>query len=450
MMVAAKQPELEVVQGGGAKASPTRYKPDDDDLAIELARDLVSKVAFFHQGWKVYEDGAWAARDAAEVRRYIRQSLRGWRDRGVAVSQQRIRALCAMLEDDLFVSDRKVLAAADERKRYVNLRNGLFNLESFTLEPHRPDLYFTTQLDFDYDPDADCPAFRQYLNTSLVHPNSTAPDWTLINLVLEALGYSMTARTDLKASFWLVGEKDSGKSTFAALLKALMGDLHGTIDLTQLGGNRFLLAGVVGKRTVSFTEASGSAMLPDALYKALVGGSDEIYADVKNRNAIVFRPECKVWWAMNEKPRINDRSGATTRRIIIIPFNRSIPEGERVSNLEARLYRERAGIFSWCMDYYQGMVRRGGWTWCAQSAAKLAEYVEENDTEATYAAECLAFAEISRVRSSELYASYSGWCATYGFRPKNYNQIATEWRRLGLRQLKSDGVIWWVGASLRS
>ena len=168
--------------------------------------------------------------------------------------------------------------------------------------------------------------------------------------MLEALAYSLTARTDLKASFWLVGQKDSGKSTFIAMIKALMGDLHTTIDLTQLGINRFLLAGIVGKRVVTFTEASSSTVLPDALYKALVGGSDEIYADVKNRDPICFRPEAKIWWAMNEMPRMSDRSGATTRRIYIFPFNRTIPQEQRISNLEQRLSRERPGIFNSILD----------------------------------------------------------------------------------------------------
>lgn len=440
--------------GAHAEAAPPtepKYKPDDDEIALQLAHDWKGKAAFFHSEWKVYEGGYWVGRDGSEVRRFIRKYLREWRSRGVNVSQNRIKSLASMLEDDLFISDRAIMEQAHERAHYVNLRNGMFNLSTMEFEPrHRPDLYFTNQLDFDYDEDADCPTFRRYLNTSLVFPDSAKTDRKLITLLLEALGYSMTARTDLKASFWLVGKKDSGKSTFVALLKALMGSLHGTIDLTQLGTNRFLLAGIVGKRVITFTEASGSSVLPDALYKALTGGSDEVYADVKNREPITFRPESKVWWAMNEMPRITDRSGATTRRIIIIPFNRTIPESERIANLEQLLMQERPGIFNEMVTHYARLMRAGGqFEDCQQSTEQLQEYIRLNDIERTFVEEMGVEHESYRIQSSVIYKAYSDWCFERGFKPKGYNQMAVEWRRLGFKDKKSDGVTVWTGVKLR-
>jgi putative DNA primase/helicase len=443
--------ELELVKGrkeSAPESETSHWKPDDDVIALELASELRDKLTFFHGEWKMYENGCWRARDVYEMRRYVRQQLRKWRKFGVTVSQQRVRSLASMLEDDLFVSDRVVMERADERKHYINLQNGMFNLKTMEFEPvHRPELYFTNQLSFDYDPDAEAPTFRHFLNSSLVLPDGRT-DHSLVMLAIEALAYSMTARTDLKASFWLVGQKDSGKSTFISMIKNLMGDLHTTIDLTQLGVNRFLLSSIVGKRVVTFTEASGSTMLPDALYKALVGGSDEIYADVKNRDPIVFRPEGKVWWAMNEMPRVSDRSGATTRRIVIIPFNRTIPEHERIADLERRLMAERSGIFNELITHLWRLLRAGSFDHCEQSERLLAEYIMENDTEATFLEEEAETHESFKVQSKVLYDRYSQWCQQYGFKPKNRNQIAKEWRRFGFENRTSNGV-WWHGVRLR-
>lgn len=424
-------------------------KPDDDSIALQLVKDpaIAGKLSYFHGGWKMYDTGCWTTRDVYEVRRYVRQQLRNWRQYGISVSQQRIKALSSMLEDDLFIADRKIIDAQDQQRKYINLRNGLFNLDTMTFEPtHSPDLYFTTQLDFDYDEDAQCPNFLQYLNSSLVLPDSSQPDGSLIRLVLEALAYSMTARTDMKSSFWLVGKKDSGKSTFVSLLKSIMGNLHTTIDLTQLGVNRFLLAGIVGKRVVSFTESDSNSVLPDALYKTLVGGSDEIYADVKNRDPICFRPECKVWWAMNDgqMPRISDRSGATMRRIIIIPFNRTVPERERINGLEQLLMKERSGIFNKMVTYLKRLQNGGSFEKCQQSEDRWTEYVMENDTEATFIQDCFERHESYKIRGGDLYERYTGWCLANGFKPKNSNQVAKEWRRLGFVKKESDGN-WWIG-----
>ena len=419
------------------------HKPDDDMLAQWLVPNLRGHLAFFHSEWKMYEGGCWRPRNAAEMRRYIRQELRAFRRQGVAVNQGRIKALASMLEDELFIPDKVISAQAEARKQYINLRNGLFNLSTFQMEAHTADLYFTTQLDFDFDEGAACPTFNRYLNTSLVLPNGK-PDFSLVWLVKQALAYSMTARTDMKASFWLVGEKDSGKSTFISVIKGLMGDLHATIDLTQLATNRFILASAVGKRVITFTEASESSMLPDAIYKTLTGGSDDIQVDVKNRDPITFRPEAKIWWAMNGMPRIADRSGATTRRITIIPFNRSIPADQRIADLEQRLLGERSGIFNELVTSLQRLMRQGEFEFCEQSDERLKQYVMENDTEQVFVSECCDVHEAYKVRSSELYSEYAEWCRLGNFKPKNANQIAKEWRRLGFERRTSDGA-WWHG-----
>jgi P4 family phage/plasmid primase-like protien len=445
-MVRFDEPEADTEEQLTAPA----YKPDDDMIAGELAVRLNGRARLFHGRWYVWERGYWAERDTSEMRLFVRNNLRDWRERGVNVTQQRIRSITSMLEDDLFTNDRLIMRAAAEQRRYINLRNGLFNLETMELEPHRPELYFTSQLDFDYNPEAlDCPTWFKYLNTSLVHPDGTT-DNSLVTLVQEALGYSLTARTDLKSSFWLVGERDSGKSTLIAFLKLLMGSLHSTIDLNQLGTNRFLLGGIIGKRVITFTEAETNTVLPDALYKALVGGADEMYADVKNRDPIVFKPECKVWWAMNGMPRISDRSGATTRRIFIIPFNRSIPQERRIADLEQRLRSERTAIFNWLLIHYQRVMRAGGFSPCPQSENRRNEYISENDTEHTYLEMRCERHESFTVNATDLYLDYKSFCESFGFKPRNMNQIASEWRRLGLSAYRSNGRVNYRGVRIKT
>lgn len=426
------------------------WKPDDDQIALKLAPQLNNRVAFFHGDWKVYENGCWRKRNTNEMRRYIRKELRGWREYGVAVSQHRIKSLTSMLEDDLFIPDDTVMEAQRGQSRFINLQNCLFNLETMQSEPHKPELYFTTQLDFAYDPSATCPTFKRFLEKSLVHPGTTRHDGSLYRLLLQFLGYSMTADTKFKVSLWLIGAKDSGKSTLVNFLKLFMGNLHTTVDLTQLGTNRFLLSGIVGKRVITFTEGSSNTVLPDGLYKALTGGQDDLQVDIKNRDPITFRPVAKIVWAMNDgqMPSITDRSGATARRLILIPFNRTIPENEQDGNLEYKLYAERSGIFNEMLNHYKLLVQNGWFEHCEQSEVKKREYVLENDTEATYAEEMWEKHESYCMQSTVLYKSYSQWCQDRGFHPKNFNKVAQEWRRLGLKSKKSD-VVYWHGARLR-
>ncbi len=195
------------------------YNPDDDQLATYIARVWNNKAAYFRSNWYVYDDGCWISRDNRQLRTRIRRQLAAERDYlPKGVSQARINAVATMLEDDLYIPDRKVSEKEIESAGYINLRNGLFNLDTFELEAHRPEMYLTNQLDFAYDIDAKAQQFRKFLYTSLTDENDQ-PDMDMIMLVLELMAYSMTARTDMKSSAWLVGAPDSGKSTLIAFLR---------------------------------------------------------------------------------------------------------------------------------------------------------------------------------------------------------------------------------------
>ena len=430
------------------RAKERPHKPDQDKLAIEIARDLKGKVGHFYGDWHVYEQGIWRPRVEQYVVQYVREQLRAYRHLGVSVTYGLCKGVVKLMEGDFIVSDSDSNALAVEKRKYIPLKNGLYNLETHELEPHNPEWYFTNLLDFDYNPTADCPTYRQFKRTSLVDASSQS-DFMLSVLLDEALAYSMTARTDLKASFWLVGKPDSGKSTFIGFVRALMGQFHTTIDLNRLAGNQFILSSIVGKRIVTTTEAESGGVLPDGLYKALVGGADEVWADVKNKPGISFVPEAKLWWAMNEAPRVVDRSGATHNRLYPILFNRTIPVEERKAGLLDALIAERSGIFNVLMSAYKNLTHIGRLTLPDQCKAWLDEFRLESDTERTFLTEQCELNADFRIGSEDLYRAYKLWCEEFGFRPKNVNQTVKDWERLGLKRYRSNGRTFWKGAKLR-
>lgn len=430
--------------------SQTKFKPDDDEIVQELESTWKESIAYFHANWHEYDNGYWSKRDIAEVRRKMRLDLRAFRSRGVRVAQSRINSLVSMMEDSLFIPDRVIQDKQRDTGKYINLKNGLYNLETFELEAHRKELMMNFQLDFEYQEAADCKHWHKFLRTSIVTADGQSTDWKMIELLQEAIGYSLTARTDLKASFWLVGQKNSGKSTLIALLRSLTGELQTTIDLNQLASNRFLLADIVGKRLVTFTEAESNVALPDAIYKAMVGGQDEIWVDVKNKPGISFVPVAKVWWAMNEVPKIFDRSGATFERLKPILFNRTIPQSERIPNLPALLEKERAGIFEWAMTGYKRLVRRNEFVHCQQSESWRKQYQHDSDTELCFVEECANINADYSIQAQALYDKYREWCARNGFKPKNINSVAADWKRLGFKRVRRGEGTFYEGLNLKS
>jgi putative DNA primase/helicase len=182
----------------------------------------------------------------------------------------------------------------------------------------------------------------------------------------------------------------------------------------------------------------------------MVGGTDEIYADVKNRPGIAFIPEAKFWWAMNGAPRTVDRSGATINRLRVVLFNRTIPQNERISGLEGLLAKEKPGIFNHLMYAYRRLCAAGKFTLPEASEQWIQQYRAENDTEFTFLREEAEYHDSYSTQSQTLYDGYKRWCEANGFRPKNRNQIVQEWRRLGLKDRTLKGRTVWDGVKLRT
>jgi putative DNA primase/helicase len=418
-------------------------KPDDDIIARVLAQEWAGKRACLRDEWFTWNGVAWIAEDTKAVKREIMEFLYT-RTAGNRNTAGKVNSVEQLARWHCYVPDSAVDCGGD----FIPLKNGLYDLTNHTLGEGKKELYITSQLDFPYDEDADCPNWRKFLNSSLVDEDGNT-DWNLVSLVQEAVGYSLTAKTDMKKAFWLEGKPDSGKSTFVAALKALSGHYYAALDLSQMGSNRFLFSGIVGKRVIAATEADAGAVLPDALFKTLVSPSDDVYADRKNKDAITFRPTAKLWWAMNKAPIVTDRSGAVFNRLIIIPFNRSVPQSERILNLLDLLTEERSGIFNWAMVGYKRLARAGQFTDCQQSVEKRRDYQKRSDTEGLYLDECCDREAGSSTPGATLYAHYRNWCLDNGYRPKSAAAVAEDWLRLGINRTRQKGISVWHGVKIR-
>ena len=62
--------------------------------------------------------------------------------------------------------DTPKLSCVEETKEYLNLKNGFLNLSTFELIPHTPDILSFVQLPIEYDVDAQCPVFMDFVYDS--------------------------------------------------------------------------------------------------------------------------------------------------------------------------------------------------------------------------------------------------------------------------------------------
>ena len=123
------------------------------------------------------------------------------------------------------------------------VRNGVLNLESLDIEPYELGRhYFLFQLPVSYDPEADCPSFKEFVSQIVYSAD--------VPLVQEICGYCLWGDgiAVLKKAVMLLGDGDNGKSLFTSILVSLLGrDNVESISLSNLAENRFASAYLRGK-----------------------------------------------------------------------------------------------------------------------------------------------------------------------------------------------------------
>jgi len=416
--------------------------PDDDELGDIVIETVKPNHAFFRDTWHKYNSGYW--QESKGINHEIIATLRANRWKGVRPSRARCSSVEFFVQVALELEEDSIV---DNYPQYLNLRNGLFNLQDYQLEKHRKDVYITARCDFDFDKRAGAPNFRNWIASMLIKENGET-DWQLVNLLQEAMGYSLTADTSRRVSFWVWGPTGSGKSTLLNILVALMESYHAPLDLNQLGTNRFLLARIAGKRLVTFGEADAQTKLADGMYKMLVS-DDIIIADVKNREPIEFVPQCKIWWGMNNLPYVADRSGAIDSRVIIIPMRQQIQRQDWDLELDNKLKNELAGIFNFALEGLQRLKQQGDFTRVPQVEAKRDEYRKSQDIYASFLEDEAWIKLEGKTEPTPLYKAFCAWAEDSGIKHHASRiSIAREWERLSLDKTRALGVRYYNGVSL--
>lgn len=437
-------PPKKLLVDDGAETEPdqdeSRLKPTDDELGEMLIERWGGNSAFIYGEWHNYADGVWKPVKRNQLQFW--QILIDNKHRGIKPNAGKASSVESFCQLKLMVEE----SETNQTQDYVNLKNGLLNLKTGRLERHQRELYMTSQLEFAYDPAATCPTWDKFLDDVLVTPDGK-PDYELANLLQEAFGYSLTAYTHLRASFWAVGPSGSGKSTLLKVLINMSGTGHIAIDLDQMKESSYQLADVAGKRVVTFTEPDARSPLADGQYKRLVS-SDVVSARQIHGKPFNFIPQCKLWGAMNDTPRVVDRSDAVYGRIIIFPMLHAIPKEKWDLQIDEKLRNELPGIFNWALVGLRRVLKQGAFSKAAQSEKARDEYKSENDAEATYVEERIEKGERFNLKANDLYSDYKLWCEANGFKPKNRNSVSKDWKRLGLNHHRKNDGHYYIGVRL--
>jgi len=234
--------------------------------------------------------------------------------------------------------------------RYVNLKNGVWDITEEKLLPHSPKYSFLYHIPIDYNPKAECPRIKKFFK-EVLHPDD-------IDVMHEWFGYCLFRGYEIQKLMLLIGEGANGKSVMIHLLKTMLGKENvASKTIQQLSSNKFASSKLFGKLANISGEMKGEALQSTELLKQLCGG-DTIDAEKKFKDSFEFVNYAKLIFSGNELPATPDETHAFFRRLIILTFPNKF-EGKNADKTILQTLttkKELEGLLRWSIE---GLNRLG-------------------------------------------------------------------------------------------
>ncbi len=379
-----------------------------------------------HLGWLVYDGKRWVADDESRIQSFAKDTIRQMylqaaqnpdEDRRKALaayawkceSSSKIAAMIQLLPSEPGISVAHELF--DRDKMLLNTANGTIDLSSGHIRPHSPDDLITKLAPIEYDPDAKCERWEQFI---LEIMNGDAE---LGSFLQRLLGYSLTGETREQVWSFLWGKGDNGKGVLLATLAHVLGDYARTTPpetFMEVTDKERLheLARLKGARLVSASELPFNKKFNPRILKAFTG-EDIVPARAMYKDGFEYLPEAKLFFSANHRPEVRDTSHGFWRRPLLIPFTRVFGPDEKDDTLRERFQVEAPGILNWliqgCLDWQDI-----GLNTPQTVLSAVDEYRSETDVLADFLESCCEIGPGQTVTVKELYESYQAYCEDKG------------------------------------
>jgi len=179
-------------------------------------------------------------------------------------------------------------------------------------------------------------------------------DQEMISFIQVLFGYTLTGLTVEEKLFFFYGTGANGKSKLLEILYYILGDYAKRAPASLLLEQRNEqhptgMAGLEGSRGVFASETPNGKTWADQVIKDLTGG-DTITARRMRQDFFEFTPQFKLLIAGNHQPRLKNVDESVVRRMVMIPFNVTIPPEQRDTQLGEKLKAEAGQILGWCVE----------------------------------------------------------------------------------------------------
>jgi putative DNA primase/helicase len=446
---------------------PADPLPDEPKTELGYARRLVH-VYGHHlryvpawRRWLVWDGKRWANDSTGQAQRWMKSIARritadataDWEATRDDKKYQAAMSLARRAESSAGVTGALTLAGTEKEAvvtpgdldpdpYLLNCQNGTLDLRTGELRDHDPADLITKLAVGAYDPAASGRTFGEFLAR-------VQPDEDMRGYLGRLVGHGLVGQVVEHLLQIHCGEGANGKSTFITAITAALGDYAGPAEAELLTARTFDahptgVADLFGLRLAILHEADKGRRLAEGTVKRLTGG-DRIKARRMREDFWEFEPSHSFVMLTNHKPVVTGTDEGIWRRIRLIPWDIVIPVEERDEHLGDKLALELDYVLTWLV---QGCLtwREHGLGDPAAVAQATSAYRAESDALGRFLAQCTM--NYGRVKSSELFAAWSKWCADEGEDPGTQTKFSTDLVNRGYDKKRTETGAFWQGLGL--
>lgn len=428
----------------------------EDGLAERLVDSINGEWRYCEQfkAWFHFQSGSWIEEKTLLVYDLVRTQNREIAEplRGAKKTKSWLGAASTISSiERLSRSDRRMAAVPeqfDSDPMLLNCPAGTVDLRTGELREHRPTDFCTKSTAVTPDFTAETPQFDAFLLKIM--------DGNLANIAYlrRLFGYCLSGLVSEHVFCFFYGLGANGKSVLLNLMARILGSYAGralpaTFMTSQLDKHPVDTAIFEGLRLVVATEIERGRRWDETKLKSLTGG-DPVTARRMRQDPRTFSPTFKLLFAGNDKPSLAAVDTAIRRRMHLLPFVITIPQEERVADLDDKLFREEGpAILAWAI---QGILdwQKIGLNPPPAIVAATDEYLDQEDAIGNWISDCAELQRAAVTQTSKAYECFKNWTERSGERAMSQTRFSGELKKKGCTSDKQGGQRVIVGIRLNA
>lgn len=314
-----------------------KTKPDEVNI-IDVAEQVLEKIPVFSlvdnpDEMYYYDSGVFKKGAQVKIRAVSQEIL------GYETSKYNINEIIFYIQNKTFVERTEL----NKEKYIINLKNGLYNVNTKTFEPHTSTVLSTCQIPTEYNPQATCPNISKFL-CEILRPRDIAT-------ILQEIGYALIPDYTIQKIFLWDGDGLNGKGTLGRVIIALIGVANkSSVAMQTLNTDKFGAIDLYGKLINMEMDLPATTIIDDNIIKKLSGG-DGVRVQDKFGKPFDLYNYARLFFGCNRVPQHPEKSDAWNRRMLQTSFPCRFEKTEN-KNLDAELQtpEELSGLLNLCLE----------------------------------------------------------------------------------------------------